>query len=74
MNGKWAEFQEKLELVRVSGEFELSEFEILGFYSTNKGKTKPVKLIVQTSFAEKIIADGSVTFQNIFSSFSEFVM
>ena len=56
-----------MELVRVSGEFELSEFEISGFYSTNKGKTKPVKLIVQTSFAEKIIAEGSVTFQNIFS-------
>ena len=74
MNEKWAEFQGKLELVRVSGEFELSEFEISGFYSTNKGKTKPVKLIVQTSFAEKIIAEESVTFQNIFSSFSEFVM
>ena len=74
MNEKWAEFQGKLELVRVSGEFELSEFEISGFYAANKGKTKPVKLIVQTSFAEKIIAEGSVTFQNIFSSFSEFVM
>ena len=74
MNEKWAEFQGKLELVRFSGEFELSEFKISGFYSTNKGKTKPVKLIVQTSFGEKIIAKGSVTFQNIFSSFSEFVM
>ena len=74
MNEKWAEFQGKLKLVRVSGEFELSQFEISGFYSTNKGKTKPVKLIVQTSFAEKIIAEESVTFQNIFSSFSEFVM
>ena len=74
MNEKWDEFQGKLELVRVSGEFELSEFEISGFYSTNKGKTDPVKLIVQKSFAEKNIAEGSVTFQNIFSSFSEFVM
>ena len=74
MNEKWDEFQGKLELVRVSGDFELSEFEISGFYSTNKGKTDPVKLIVQTSFAEKNIAEGSVTFQNIFSSFSEFVM
>ena len=74
MNEKWAEFQGKLKLVRVSGDFELSQFEISGFYSTNKGKTKPVKLIVQTSFAEKIIAEESVTFQNIFSSFSEFVM
>ena len=64
-----------MELVRVSGEFELPEFEISGFYSTNKGKTKPVKLIVQTSFAEKKnVTEGSVTFQNFFSSFSEFVM
>ena len=74
MNEKWAEFQGKMELVGISGEFELSEFEIPGFYSTNKGKTKSVKLIAQTSFAEKIIAEGSVTFQNIFSSFSEFVV
>ena len=51
MNEKWDEIQEKLDLVRVSGEFELSEFEISGFYSTNECK-KPVKLIVQTSFAE----------------------
>ena len=72
MNEKWDEFQGKLDLVRVSGEFELSEFEISGFYSTNKGKTIPVKLIVQTSFAEKITAEESVTFQNIFSSFSDF--
>ena len=26
--------------VRVTGEFELSEFEISGFYATNKGKKK----------------------------------
>ena len=38
MNEKWDEFQEKLDLVRVSGDFELSQFEISGFYSTNKGK------------------------------------
>ena len=38
MNEKWDEFQGKLDLVRVSGEFELSQFEISGFYSTNKGK------------------------------------
>ena len=42
-----------MDLVQVSGEFELSEFDISGFYSTYKGKTKPVKLIVRTSFAEK---------------------
>ena len=42
-----------LTVVLVSGEFELSEFAILGFYSTNKGK-KPVKSLVQTSFAEKL--------------------
>ena len=44
--------QGKLDLVRVSGEFELSELEISGFYSTNKGEKKPVKLILQSSFAE----------------------
>ena len=54
MNEKWYEFQGNLDLVRVYGEFELSEFEISGFYSTNKGKKKPVKLIVQTSSAEKL--------------------
>ena len=30
-----------------------------------------VKLIVQTSFAEKIKVEGSVTFENIFSSIDE---
>ena len=53
MNEKWDEIQGKLDLVRVSGEFELSEFEISGFYSTNECK-KLVKLIVQTSFAENV--------------------
>ena len=38
LNEKWDEFQEKLDLVRVSGEFELSQFEISGLYSTNKGE------------------------------------
>ena len=52
MNEKWDKFQGKMNLVRVSKEFELSEFEISGFYSTNKGKKKkPVNLIVQPSFA-----------------------
>ena len=54
MNEKWDEFQGKLDLVRVSGEFELSEFEISGFYSTNNSKKKTVKSIVQTSFADKL--------------------
>ena len=37
---------------------ELSEFEISGFYGTNKGK-KPVKFIVQTSFGEKLKQKGA---------------
>ena len=32
MTEKWGEIQGKLDLVRVSGEFELSEFELLRFY------------------------------------------
>ena len=55
MNEKWDEIQGKLDLVRVSREFELSEFGISGIYSTNKCK-KPVKLILQTSFAENFKA------------------
>ena len=38
MNEKWDEIRGKLDLVRVRGEFELSEFEISRFYSTNKSK------------------------------------
>ena len=53
MNEKWDEIQGKLDLVRVSGGFELFDFEISGFYYTNKCK-QPVKLIVQISFAEKL--------------------
>ena len=41
MNEKWDEIQGKLDF--------LSEFEISGFYATNKGKKKTVKLIVQTA-------------------------
>ena len=38
-----------------------------------KGKKKTEKLIVQASLAEKKIkAEGSVTFQNIFSSMPDF--
>ena len=63
----------KLDFVRVSGEFELSEFEISGFYSTSKLKKKSVNLIVQTSLiCRKIIGEGSVIFQNIFSSLADF--
>ena len=32
MTEKWGQIQEKWELVRVSGEFELSEFKLPGFY------------------------------------------
>ena len=57
MNEKWDEIQGKLDLPRDRGEFKLSEFEISRFYSTNKSKKKKkkktVKLIMQTSFAEK---------------------
>ena len=62
MNEKWNEIQGKLDLVRVSGEFEISEFEISGFYlfyfiyficHTIITK-KPVKIIVQTPFAENL--------------------
>ena len=38
MNEKWDEIRGKLDLVLVSREFELSEFGISGFYSTNKCK------------------------------------
>ena len=55
MNEKWDEILGKLDLVRVSGGFELSDFEISGFYYYNTNKCKqPVKLIVQISFAEKL--------------------
>ena len=55
MNEKWDEIQGKLDLPRDRGEFKLSELEISRFYSTNKSKKKKktVKLILQTSFAEK---------------------
>ena len=36
MTGKWGEIQGKLDLVRVSGEFGLSEFELSGVYCTSK--------------------------------------
>ena len=32
MTDKWGEIQGKSDLVRVSGDFELSEFELPGFY------------------------------------------
>ena len=64
----------KLDLVRVSGEFELSEFEISGFYSTNKRQ----KNVCEVNRAKHLLrkdsfkAEGSVTFQNIFSSLADF--
>ena len=36
MTGKWDEIQGKLDLVRVSGELKLSEFELSGVYCTSK--------------------------------------
>ena len=36
VTGKWGENQEKPDLVRVSGELELSEFELSGMYCTSK--------------------------------------
>ena len=44
MNEKWDEIQRKLDLVRVSGEFKISEFEISGFYFTNKCKKKTCEI------------------------------
>ena len=36
MTEKWGKIHGKLDLIRVSGEFELFEFELSGFYSTCK--------------------------------------
>ena len=36
MTEKWGKIHGKLDLIRVSGEFELFEFELSGFYSTYK--------------------------------------
>ena len=36
MTDKWGEIQGKLDLVRIMGEFNLSEFELSGFYHSNK--------------------------------------
>ena len=41
MTGKWGEIKGKLDLVRVSGEFQLSEIELSGFYSAYYGSTVP---------------------------------
>ena len=63
MNEKLDEIQGKLDLVRVSREFEISEFEISGFYlfyfiyficHTIITKKKTVKIIVQAPFAENL--------------------
>ena len=47
MTGKWGEIQGKLDLVRVSGEFGLSEFELSGVYCTSK----PIRDHTLTSFS-----------------------
>ena len=56
MTGKWGEIQGKLDLVRVSGEFELSEFELSGVYCT----LKPFRDHTLTSFS------NSKTFTDFF--------
>ena len=66
MNEKWDEIQGKLDF--------LSEFEISGFYATNKGKKKTVKLIVQTSFAEKLKQKGARPSKTSFVQLPTFVM
>ena len=70
MNEKWDEMQGKLDLVRVSGEFELSEPEISGFYKYRWKKTWEVNLAI--IFCRIIKVEESVTFQNIFSSMTDF--
>ena len=59
MNEKWDEIQGKLNLVRVSGECELSEFETPRGSALQVKVKKPVKLIVQTTFAEKLKQKGA---------------
>ena len=75
MNEKWDEIQGKLDLVRVSREFEISEFEISGFYlfyfiyficHTIITK-KNCENNRASTFCRKVKAEGSVIFQNIFS-------
>ena len=62
MNEKWDDIQGKLNLVRVSGGGGgvrvIRVRDSQGFCSTSKGK-KPVKLIVQTTFAEKLKQKGA---------------
>ena len=58
MNEKWGEIQGKLDLARVRGEFELSEFEISRFYSTNKSlKKKKSEINCANIFCWKIKAE-----------------
>ena len=40
MTGNWGEIQGKLDLIRISGQFELSEFKLSGFYSIIKFSLK----------------------------------
>ena len=40
MTGNWGEIQGKLDLVRISGQFELSEFQLSGFYCIIKFSLK----------------------------------
>ena len=59
MIGKWGEIQGKLDLVRVSGEFEISEFELSGFYcitarQSRVNSAKVLKCLVQFFIRSKI--------------------
>ena len=60
MNEKWDDIQGKLDLVRVSGGGVrvIRVRDSQGFSSTSKGK-KPVELIVQTTFGEKLKQRGA---------------
>ena len=77
MNEKWDEIQGKLDLVRVSGEFEISEFDISGFYLfylfylPHNNYKKTCENNRANTFCRKLKAEGSVIFQNIFSSMAD---
>ena len=82
MNEKWDEIQGKLDLVRVRREFEISEFEISGFYlfyfiyficHTIITK-KNCENNRASTFCRKLKAEGSVIFQNIFSLMATLLM
>ena len=74
MNEKWDKIQGKFDLVRVSGEFELSDSRYRGSSLHEKIKVKKKNCEVNRAdiFCRRIRAEGSVTFQNIFLSVADF--